>query len=342
MGTLGQALDIVHNLRALRPFRSKDIEGRPFGVCAVPQVRVELTEEEYAPYLAAANGKHDSYMRHGAPWAKSDLAYEVVSQGTVVAWITYDGERHIIERDLPTSALNRARDIAREHLGMNDKAQQELADDCADIEYATAEGLIRAAGNYLNRAERGSRFNDFPTDMTVREYFARERAKLQAEAGPDRAGNTPWPSVPNPTVEYSDEQRHHWAAEAARYLIALRDRFPDAYAAWVTQERHTANRRARMAACGATEWLMDLKPGDRLAVGERTLVPALVVATTTAGPAGPRITVRTEEGIHREVRAVWEDVCTVTPLDALLPETRELWGPVWEDLEAEGLPHSEN
>ena len=147
MGVLGQALDIVNNLSALRPFRSKDIEGRPFAVCAVPSGRGELTEEEYAPYLAAADGKHNSYMRHGAPWAKSDLAYEVVSQRTVVAWITYDGERHIIERDLRNSAMNRARDIAREHLGMSGEAQQELADDCAHIDSATAEGLIRASWN---------------------------------------------------------------------------------------------------------------------------------------------------------------------------------------------------
>ncbi|WP_127357643.1 hypothetical protein [Actinacidiphila soli] len=68
--------DPVRNLRILRGFTSKPIVGHSFGVCASPTERGKLTEQEYAPYLAAADGKHDSYMRHGAPWAAGDLAYE--------------------------------------------------------------------------------------------------------------------------------------------------------------------------------------------------------------------------------------------------------------------------
>lgn len=326
--------DLIHGLRVLRPFKSKPIEGRSFGVCASPSPRGKLTEQEYAPYLAAADGKHDSYMRHGAPWADGDLAYEVTVKDTVVAWLPYDGVPRVIEHDFGDPDMNRARDLAREHLGADPKAQQELAEERGDIRRLSAEGFARVIGQHLHRAEHGSQFTDFPLDISVSEWSRRRLAEARAKAEEETRGKTlsgyeaqcvAWPHVPNPTVEYTDQQRREWAAQAARYLAAYRERFPREYTIWTTHQHHAAHREGKKLPP------LQVGPGDRIGIMSlREMKPAILLKVEEFGK-DLHASIRTEDG---EFDRVWIYPQKVTPGPELLPETRDLWQPVWDRLAA--------
>ncbi|MCX4515910.1 hypothetical protein OHA27_37975 [Streptomyces sp. NBC_01619] len=320
--------DLIDHLRLLRSVKSAGIRGRAFGVCAFPSGQGRLTEEEYAPYLAAADGKHDSYMRHGAPWAATDLAYEVTVNDTVVAWLPYDGTPRVIERDFDDPKMNMARDLAREHLGAAPEVQQMLADDRGDIERLSAGGFAQVIYEHLNRAELGSRFNDFPADVSVRTYFEIARALKAQEEGAPRSSGSPrhYPHVPNPTVEYSVQQRREWAGKAAQYLAAFRERFPNEYTVWMTNQHLAARRTGKLAP-------LDVHAGDRIGL---TLsghpMPAIILKVEARG-AELLASLRTqEEELHRK----WIYPRIVTPEAELLPETRALWQPVWDRLTAPG------
>lgn len=323
--------DAVRDLRKLRSFKTKDIVGHPFGVCALPMPQGQLTDEEYAPYLAAADGKHDSYMRHGAPWAPSDLAYEVTVRSTVVAWLPYNGVPRVIERDFSDAEMNRARDLAREHLGADPETQQTLADERGAIERLSADGFARVIHEHLDRAEHGSVFNDYPTHISVREYDRLRSAELQAEA---KAKADPRPGhfsgsreihvhVPNPTVEYTDQQRREWALEAAHYLAAYRDRFPTEYTLWMTDQHHTAHREGKKLGP------LQVRPGDRVGFTRFHEMKPAIILSVEEGGADLSASIRTEED---EFERWWIYPQNVTPETELLPETRELFGPKWDRL----------
>ena len=328
--------DPVRNLRRLHSFKSNGMEGHPFGVCAHPRPRGHLNEEEYASYLAAADGKHDTYMRHGAPWAPSDLAYEVTASNTVVAWLPYDGVPRVIERDFGNADMNRARDLAREHLGADLDAQQRLTDERGDLEHLSPAGFRGVIYEHLDRARRNSEFNDFPTDIPVREYFSLRRAEALAKAenaAPAGAGSGHFGVnrethvfVPNPTVKYTDQQRREWAAQAAHYLAAYRDRFPADYTLWTTHRHHEAHRYGKKLSP------LEVQPGDRVGImRSRTMTPAILLAVEGFG-ADLRASVRVEDG---EFERVWIRPQNLTPEAELLPETRAVWAPLWEHLAAE-------
>ncbi|MDX3075915.1 hypothetical protein [Streptomyces sp. MI02-7b] len=319
----------AHKLRLLHDVQAPGFTGRVFRVCSTPSPCGELTEAEYAPYLAAADGKHNSYMRHGAPWAPGDLAYEVTVKNTVVAWLPYDGMPRVITRDFGDRAMNQARDLAILHLGNDPATQQKLADERGDIDRLSVGGFRRVIFEHLERAALGSKYNDFPTDMSVREWFAmRRQEELEKEqAQPQqswRAKQGYPPYVPNPTVAYTDEQRRGWALEAAHYLAAFRDRYPHEYTLWTTDQHWSSHGRGRPGP-------LQVAPGDRIGISDhRELLPAVVL---TAQPCEDhqRGTVRTETRVvtnqcmHRRNTA---------HESTLLPETRALWAPVWDQLAA--------
>lgn len=319
----------ARKLRLLHDVQAPGFTGREFRVCSTPSPRGELTEAEYAPYLAAADGKHDSYMRHGAPWAPGDLAYEVTVRNTVVAWLPYDGTPRVITRDFGDRAMNQARDLAILHLGNDPTTQQKLADERGDIERLSVGGFHRVIFEHLDRASLGSSYNDFPTDMSVREWFAmrrqEERAKEQTQPQQPRhakAGHPPY--VANPTVDYTDAQRRGWALEAAHFLAAFRDRYPREYTLWTTDQHWMSHGRGRPGP-------LQVAPGERIGISDhRELLPAVVL---TAEPCKDhqRGTVLTEtKVITNQCMHRWNTASENT----LLPQTRALWSPVWDQLAA--------
>ncbi|QKV90382.1 hypothetical protein HUT19_41125 [Streptomyces sp. NA02950] len=318
----------AYKLRKLHSFREKGIEGHSFGVCAFPQGQGQLTDEEYAQYLAAADGKHDTYMRHGAPFAPGDLVYEVIVNGTVVAWLPYDGVLRSPDREFPDPLMNEARDFARRHLGVDQETQQSLADERGDIERMSASGFVSVIFEHLERAERGSKFNDFPTDIPVRVYDARRHQEAKEKAA---ATGRPIQSWPNPTVEYREQQRREWALEAAHYLAAFRDRFPAEYVMWTTLRHHDAHRKGKKLK------LPELKPYDRIGIRDYRGMTPVIVLKTEMWHSKLFASLRSEDEERDHQRITPQ---SFIPEAELLPETRELFKPVWERL-ARAEPSSE-
>ncbi|MEU1816156.1 hypothetical protein ABZ543_13295 [Streptomyces roseifaciens] len=299
-------------------------ENAEFPVCRFPAPRAILTEEEYAPYLAAADGKHDSYMRHGAPYAPGDLAYELVVDGVVVAWLPYDGIPRVIERDFVDARLNRARDLARVHLGADPVVQQRLANARADIDRMDADGFAFVIGEYRGRAKHGSKFNDFPLEISVREYGVREAARLRLERGLGTGKHVP---VPNPTREYTLTEREAWSREAKRYDDAFQERFPQEYVAWSTQV-HLKRRRQRSDLGSVV-----LKARDWVAFERDNASFEPAVVTHVREPRGwareGTADLLTEKGIVQWVPLFpW----VLVPARKLLPKSHEMWRSTWEEL----------
>ncbi|AWN24775.1 hypothetical protein [Streptomyces sp. NEAU-S7GS2] len=328
---------LSQKLRTLQSFKSNGIEGHDFGVCALPKQQGKLTDEEYAAYLAAAEGKHDTYMRHGAPFASGDLAYEVIVNGTVVAWIPYDGVPRVIDRNLGDEKMHLACDLARASLGDAPETQQMLADARGEIELLSPNGFTTVIYEHLERAARGSKFNDFPPETSVREYFRvrTAQARANAEKTATQRGWTLRSShvyVPNPTVEYTDQQRRAWALEAARYLAAYQDKFPTSYTLWVTNQHHAAHRDAK------ARKPLQIQPGDRVGFMDNREMKPAVILSVVEQVTGPRADIRTAKGdlLRQPI-----DRRNVTPEEELLPETRALFAPAWDRLAVTGNDESD-
>lgn len=236
-------------------------------VCSPPEFRGDLSEEEYAPYRAAADLKHEEYMRWGLTRMPAGaLRNTVVVNDTVVAWLQYDGVPRVIERHFWDPFMNTVRDLAREHLGQDQEVQQRLADRRGDIENMTAKGFSFLIEVYTKRATEGSEFNDYPTDIPVRVFNAQKRDAARQATGLD------FPSVPNPTRRLTDEERALWDKEADRYTYEFRARFPVEHRLWKFDQWWQSTHRRR-----ANESALAPEVDDRIVFDdEGTLAPAVV------------------------------------------------------------------
>ncbi|MFJ3270954.1 hypothetical protein [Streptomyces sp. NPDC086776] len=246
--------ELVGALHTLNGHGLKGASIEEFYVCSTPAARGQLTEEEYAPYLAAADLKHDTYMRdHRYPMPPGALDRQVTVNGTVVAWLQFDGVARVVERRFSDPAMNTVRDAARRYLGTDPKVQLRLTDERGDIEKMSATAFPGVIGTFLEHAAPGARFNDYPTDMPVRVYtqVAHDAAR--------KATGKKWPFVPNPTRERTETERKVWAAEAERYTEAFRQRFPTEYRAWEFRNWWESTRADR-----ATGPMLGLKGDDRI------------------------------------------------------------------------------
>ncbi|MEU5425207.1 hypothetical protein AB0H73_06315 [Streptomyces olivoreticuli] len=305
-------------------------ENTEFPVCGSPAPRNELTEEEYAPYRAAAEGKHDAYMRHGAPYAPGDLAYHLVVNHTMIAWLPYDGVPRVVERDFGHAGMNRIRNLARVHLGADPIVQQRLANKRADINHMDADGFDFVIFRYRSKAQEGSKFNDFPLEMSTREYTARvgERLRLERGLGPDEHVY-----VPNPTREYTRKEREAWSREAERYDKAFLERLPQEYVAWSTQ-MHLKRRQQRGDLGSVQLQERDWVAFDRGISGFEPAV-VLYVHQPTHWRSEASVDVLTETGTE-----TWVPLHShsFVPARELLPKSQEMWRPVWEQLAERAEP----
>ncbi|MFB7763715.1 hypothetical protein [Streptomyces xiamenensis] len=308
--------EAVSAMRKLWNFRSKEVKLQSFGVCAIPPFRGILTEGEYGPIFRAAEAKHDAYMQEGTDGAADNLAYCLYVRNSVVAYILHDGAVRVIERDFGDSLMNEYRDLARRHLGTSEEAQQMLADDRGDVDLMSLEGFQLHIDKCLRRAEPGSRYNEYPEGMTVREYDNANRKWSESEQ------RWIWPR--NPTVEYSETRRRYWAGMAAWYLNEFKKRHPLEYLSWFELMRRTANNVYPTPI---------LRKGDRVIlttayVQGGNFVPAIVTEATADGPSYFAT-------LHGEER-IWN----VRPYSLieeknLLGETREYFAHIWEKIKSD-------
>lgn len=231
----------VRALRTVNGIGVKRLSIDEFAVCSPVQPRGELTEEEYAAYLEAADLKHDTYMRHclRTPMPPAALRNVVTVNGTIVAWLPYDGVPRVIDRAFSDQHMNTIRDLARKHLGQDPDFQQRLADERGDVEKMTAEGFEHVIWALRDRAEPGKDYNAFPEGIPVREWSAMRRAEERARTGKE------YPHIPHPTAQYSEDQRAAWAEWADRVEAAFRERFPAEHRLWEFQQRWESTRAER-------------------------------------------------------------------------------------------------
>ncbi|MEV5264778.1 hypothetical protein [Streptomyces werraensis] len=240
---------VVNGLRTLNGHGLRDLAITEMPVCGDPENRGELTEEEYAPYVAAADETHTNYMRWSHFLVPPQCLHSTVSVSqTVVAWIQYDGVVRVIDRLFSKPHMNTIRDLAREHLGQDPEVQQRLANQRGEIGAMNAEGFRNTIWVYKRRAAPGSKTNDYPPGMSARAW---DHANRRENTGPDKQ-TRPWIWPMNPTRELTEQERAHWAKEAQRYADAFRDRFPDDFRRWDFRNWWEATRadRARRAPLG--------------------------------------------------------------------------------------------
>ncbi|MFV0135550.1 hypothetical protein ACLGIH_20400 [Streptomyces sp. HMX87] len=286
-----------------------------------------MSDEEYARFLAAADSRHDTYMQNGRnPVRPTDCMYKVVVKRQVVAWVTADGVRHVIEGD-HGPAINQVRDLARKHLAADPKAQQMLADERGDIERMTAEWFPRIIGEFRGRAAPGSKLNRYPAGLTVREWTDQRYKEERARTGKQ------WPFIPNPTEEYTDRERAEWAAEADRYEAAFRERFPVEHRLWEFRQWWDRTQAQR-----AQEPPMDVKNGMRILIQEcGVLVPAVIDATcNNKHNPEPTVDLRVKpsraesDGLKRWVR-LWPS--RAVAYEDIPEDVRQHWDDTWAEIE---------
>ncbi|WNI17671.1 hypothetical protein [Actinacidiphila sp. ITFR-21] len=297
-------------------------------MCSPPQFRGELSDEEYRPYLAAADLKHDTYMRWARePMPPGALHATVVVNQTAVAWIQYDGVARVIERTFPDPTMNTVRDLARQHLGADPLVQQHLADKRADIEKMGADTFPRVIGNFLGYAAPGSRFNDFPTGISVREWSNARRAEARITTGKE------YPHVPHPTRELTDDERRPWADKAAEYAAAFERRFPAEFKAWEFRNWWDATRDDRYH--GGS---LNLRAEDRVLVElSGVLTPGVVLWKMKTELDGTEIVdLLVEPDSHREDdgHRHWIKLYSGYTMryEDVPAEAREMWAQSWSAL----------
>lgn len=270
-------LDVTALIAALQMMDGRGIEGltlvSDFPVCAGPPAVGLLTEEEYAPVRAAADLRHDTYMRlSGRILVPGDALYGYVSvNGTVVAWLAYDGTVRTTRAAFDDKHMNMIRTLAAAHLGQFPKVQQELADLRGDIDRMSVGGFTSSIFELLDRCGHGSKTNDWPASMTFRQW-------QDANKKPSTEQGRRWSYPMNPTREYTDTERAEWAGEAHRYLTAFRERFPTAFEQWMTRRwfETSWNRRARGGP-------IEVKADDRLLIDIDGALQAAVVVIACRG-----------------------------------------------------------
>lgn len=260
----------VQALRTLNPAGVKGWDIRQMAVCGHPENRGDLPDETWLPYLAAADLKHDTYMRwRSMPMPAGTLHSTVVVNEVIVAWLQYDGMPRVVEGTFTQPLENTVRDLARTHLGAEPEVQQRLADERADIEKMSADAFPGVIGEFAYYTRPGSKFNDFPLDMTVREWSHLRLTERRAATGQQ------FPFVPNPTRELTDEERHSWWSRVDEYTAAFKRRFPAESEAWEFRKWWNATREERYAAGS-----LDLRAGERVLIEDHShnVLLAAVVA----------------------------------------------------------------
>ncbi|WP_369042286.1 hypothetical protein [Streptomyces sp. Midd1] len=206
--------------KALRTLNTRGVKGdfviSEQHVLTGAHPRGMLTEEQYAPHLAAADARTLDYMTWGRfPVTPAALAYTVVVDGAPVAWLQYDGLVRVIDGPLGSPTRHTIRRLAREYLGQDPAVQQRLADQRADIDRMSAEAFPGVIGAFRRHAAPGSKMNDYPAGMTVRDYDHKYRTPRE----PQTPGNSyAWNHPPNPTRELTDAERKTWAEKAEQYV----------------------------------------------------------------------------------------------------------------------------
>lgn len=325
---MGDAIDAVERMRTLNVFRDKDVEFDEFRVCESPWPQGLMSDEEYAQLLAAMDSTHDTYMRWGRhPVRPTDCVYKVVVQRQVVAWVTADGVRHVIEGD-HGPAINQVRDLARKHLAADPKAQQRLANERGDAERMDAEWFPRIIGEFRGRAAPGSKLNRYPDGLTVREWTERRYAEERERTGKQ------WPFIPNPTEEYTDRERDHWAFMADEYADWFRKRFPVEHRLWEFRQWWASTRAERYE--GAP---INPQVGDRI-VWEfcDALIPAVVEARLSLheNEREPRVDLRIksqraeDDGLNQYVQ-LWPG--RAMAYEDIPEDVRKHWDDTWAEIE---------
>lgn len=266
-------LDIGATVAALRTLNThhkvKGFTLKHQAVLTCEHPRGLLTDEEYAPHVAAADARTLDYMSWGrSPVIPTALRCTVTVDGTPVAWILYSGQVQVVERTFDVPRMNTIRDLAREHLGQDPEIQQKLADKRADIDLMSAEAFRHAIGAFRGYAAPGSQMNDYPEGMTVREYNHKYRTPRVGRPG--EAGQ--WNYPPNPTRELTDAERKTWAAKVDRYTEAFRSKYPQDHRAWEFENWWESTRSSR-----ASGEPLELKADERIVIDIcRELIPAVV------------------------------------------------------------------
>ncbi|WP_329271836.1 hypothetical protein [Streptomyces sp. NBC_01451] len=299
-------------------------------VCGGAKFRGQLTDEEFAPYVAAADARLMNYMRwRDIPTTPEALHTTVSVNQTVVAWLQFDGVVRVIDRKFEERALNTARDLARRFLGQDAGVQQQLADGRGDIEKMSAEAFPRVIGAFAERAAPGSRTNDYPPGVSVREW---EHANRVQNTGRDK-DIRPWVYPMNPTRELTDDERTRWRQEADRYIEAFRTRFPAEHKAWQFRGWWDSTRAER-----ATDEPLGLRADERILIEyEGMVIPAVVAWPMRQRDQRERVDLVVEprhQGSGEDGHLTWVDVYPGRALryEDVPKNVRSGWENTWAEL----------